>query len=249
MGSARTWLSVFLAVGLLSIGADAQAKSPARDEGQAKARPEAKSKRTRRNARQAGPSVQVHATIEPQVSVQSSEESYRHSESTREIRYRKKPPPPPQQALSDEPSRDWHLGANLGTGPMIGNLNSAGLSGSLDVYAGLRIGRFALQGEFWLQYRDYFSTGEGLFQRMGMITAQLWLDDKLWIKAGLGGAALSQDGYDTAANGSSLMAATGFDLLDTRHVVLNAHVKAGTGIYRERGVFSTISAGVGFTWY
>jgi hypothetical protein len=137
----------------------------------------------------------------------------------------------------------------LGTGPTVANASSAGLSGSLDVYAGLRISSFALQGEGWFQFRDYFSPGDGLVQSMALLTAQLWLDEQLWIKAGVGSAYLQEDGEPGVARGTALMGGAGYDIVDTRHVVLNLHVKAGLGLYRERGAFSTVTGGVGFTWY
>jgi len=197
------------------------------------------------------PVVQVEARG-PQVSSHTNERVRVHSASSREVRYapeREPETPPPSSTLSSEPDRFWHLGVNLGTGPTLANASSAGLSGALDVYAGLRISSFALQGESWFQFRDYFSPGDGLVQSMALLTAQLWLDDQLWIKTGIGSAYLQEDGEPGFARGTALMGGAGYDIVDTRHVVLNLHVKAGLGLYRERGAYSTVTGGVGFTWY
>ncbi len=200
------------------------------------------------------PTIVVETTVEPEVHVDSthSEEVDRHSQSTREVRYTAEPettPPPSVVTASSEPDRLWHLGVNLGAGPTLGNSSSAELSGSADAYVGLRLGSFALQFEYWLQLRNYFQVGEGLAQGMAMFTLQFWPEDKLWVKGGIGGATLSEDGRSGVTHGSSLMAAVGYDFADTRHFILNVHAKAGSGFYRERGIYSTISGGVGFTWY
>lgn len=196
------------------------------------------------------PELQVSATVEvmPSVSTHSHEEVQRHSEATQEVRYETPVEEAERPTLREAPNRLWHLGVNLGAGPALASAGSAAMSASLDLYAGLRIGGFALQGELWLQYRDYFEPGEGIGQSMGLLTAQLWLRDKLWVKAGIGGARLNQDGF-AEARGTALMGAAGYDILDTRRVVFNAHLKSGTGLYRQRGAFSTLSAGLGFTWY
>ena len=194
------------------------------------------------------PAVEVHVESPVQVHSSSTEHVTSHSATTREVVYQE---PAPQTSVRsahatepEEPDRLWHLGFGMGGGPV-----AVGLGGSLDIYAGLRIGRFALQGEYWLHGRGYFSPGEGLSQQMIMLTAQLWLQEKLWVKTGVGTALLADDDHLGVARGTSLMAGAGYDIIDTRHVVFNAHVKAGVGLYRERGAFPSMSAGLGLVWY
>jgi len=184
--------------------------------------------------------VEVHVDG-PSVEVHTSQEVEARSVQRRKVRYetRPRPTPRPSYLLSYNPTyvRNWHIGVNWGAGTM-----NRRLGNSLALHAGLRISKFALQAEYWAQFPGAnFETENS--QALFMLAGQYWFQKKLWVKVGVGSSLFKRQ------EGTSLLAALGYDFAQVRDLVLDVQVRAGAGFYKDAGSRGMISAALGVTWY
>lgn len=177
---------------------------------------------------------------------------------------RQPPLPPPNQ---ERGRSGWNIGFSGTIGSMsssAGELACEGCEVSPPAIGGeLHIGtmvmpRLALQGEFWIVTRDLDAYGEAsLNQQLFLLTAQYWLTPRFWIKAGLGLASLSLtyfDGYEDVneglESGTALMAALGYEIIQSGKFAIDLQLKTGRGLYTERDEeVSTNVIALGFHWY
>jgi hypothetical protein len=178
---------------------------------------------------------------------------------------RQQPMPPPQN--QEKGRHGWNIGFSGALGSMSSNLGELECQGcestppaiGAELHFGtMVIPKLALQAEVWFMTRDLDDNGDSsLDQQLFMLTAQYWLVPKLWIKAGVGVSNLSVsyfDGFEqvdeSLESGTALMAAIGYELLQSGRFALDLQLKTGRGLYSEREEEITTNVlALGFNWY
>ncbi|HET9990814.1 MAG TPA: hypothetical protein VFQ65_19925 [Kofleriaceae bacterium] len=128
----------------------------------------------------------------------------------------------------------------------------------LDFHIGGMLGpRFALMFEGQLNARtvhsDVYNGDTTLSQTAPMIAGQFWITPQLWVKGGLGVAALQADStyvtYDYGT-GMAVMGAVGFELMSARYFALDLQGRIIEGTYNSGNDHVTAAnIGLGFNWY
>lgn len=105
-----------------------------------------------------------------------------------------------------------------------------------------------------------------LVQSTATVGAQYWVTPQLWIKGGIGGAALTvtrDDGFQTqdsdSLEGGAIMGAVGYEILSARNFALDLQLRATGATYEDSTLeldgttsdtnVGTTSLSLGFNWY
>jgi hypothetical protein len=176
------------------------------------------------------------------------------------------PPLPPAQNAKRGRS-GWNVGASFSGGSMsssAGDLECQGCDTTPPAVGGeFHIGtmvmpKLALQAEFSYMTRDLDVNGDAsLNQSMALIAGQYWVSPRFWIKAGFGFASLSLTYFDGFQNvdeslesGSGIMAAMGYEIVQSGGFALDVQLKYNQGNYSDRNEdISTTALALGVNWY
>jgi len=174
------------------------------------------------------------------------------------------PPPPPPHGV-------YRGGLVFGFAGGVGALHTnncgdaCGVAGLAEGHIGGMINpRTAVMFEIWLADHPW-SAGGNSFETINTFftgAAQYWVNDIVWVKAGLGVAELREtfnDYYNsyyssTASDitGFALFGAAGVEILQSYNFALDIQLRIGNGFYSQNGgSFSMQNYGlmVGFNWY
>lgn len=187
------------------------------------------------------------------------------------------PPPPPGPAAGPATAPMGQVGARvvperkgltLGIGLGAGGMESDdgpiecfdcddSVAGSADFHVGLMLNpRLAIMYEAWGTGQALNAAADvTLVQVLSMAAAQYWLTPRLWVKAGIGTAHLSESmsgdndskEIDTGVAG---MAAVGIELIQGPRWALDVQLRGGSGTYE--GIDDKVFQGtlqVGLNWY
>jgi hypothetical protein len=152
----------------------------------------------------------------------------------------------------------------IGLGAGVGHLQCDGIgcedlteAAGLSIQLGAMIGpRFAITGDLWaMAHRENRLT---LTQGIATVGPQVWLMDRLWLRAGVG-VARSGFNYDAeivdiSDRSDYVPAATGalgVELVATDDFALDVQLRAGAGFFHEDtdDQIQNYSLGVGASWY
>jgi hypothetical protein len=152
----------------------------------------------------------------------------------------------------------------IGIGAGVGHMQCDGIgceelttAGGLSIQLGAMLGsRFAIMGDLWgMAHRENRLT---LTQGIASVGPQVWLLDRVWLRAGVG-VARSGFNYDAEivdiSNRSDLVpaatAALGVELLASDDFALDLQFRAGAGFFHEDADdrVQNYSVGVGANWY
>jgi opacity protein-like surface antigen len=190
------------------------------------------------------------------------------------------PPPGPPPAASGHHDRAGrlNLGFSIGLGQMQIDDSDVGCNGcdgdpiafQADAHLGWmlspRLSLLAeLQGVGQTIADDGFVT-DTLLQSTATLGAQYWVTPQLWLKAGIGGAALQvqrDDGFEASHSdsleGSALTGAIGYEILSARNFAIDLQLRVTGARYEDAVVeldgstsdmeVGTTNLGVGFTWF
>lgn len=155
-------------------------------------------------------------------------------------------------------------GLLFGVAVSAGHLQCEGLgcdgatpAGGLDVHIGLMLSsKLAIVGDVWSM--AHMEDRVFINQTIATIGPQLWLGDRLWLRAGVGAAragfnydAEIADINDMSGNVLAATAGAGFELVSSKDFALDLHLKAGSGFYYDDPDLRVrnIGLGLGATWY
>ena len=190
------------------------------------------------------------------------------------------PPPPPNAGPSGyygppptaPPAQVWErrglaIGFGIGFGGMQSedgpidclNCDYDPVAVGFDFHIGGMINpRLALLLEVWGQAQTLDADGTALLtQSLAMVGLQYWVTPRLWLKGGIGAAAL-QVSYDNGYSqqdeqideGGAVMAAVGYELLTGRRFAMDLQLRIGAGTYQGiNDQITSTTVGLGFNWY
>lgn len=192
--------------------------------------------------------------------------------------YQPPPPPPPIPGGFHDRTGRFSLGFSLGFGKMTiddsdvacDGCDGDPLSFSGDAHLGWMMSpRLALMFEVQgaaQTIADNAAFTETLVQSTAMVGAQYWVTPQLWIKGGIGAAALQvqhDEAFTTSQSdtleGGAIMGAVGYEVLSARRFAVDIHLQAIGATYQDSTTnadgstsdtnVGTTSLGVGFNWY
>jgi hypothetical protein len=152
----------------------------------------------------------------------------------------------------------------IGIGAGVGHMQCDGIgceelteAGGVNIQLGAMIGpRFAIMGDAWVMaHRENRLT---LTQGIASVGPQVWLLDRVWLRAGVG-VARSGFNYDAEivdiSNRTDFVPAAtgalGFEIISTDDFALDLQLRAGAGFFHEDSDdrVQNYSVGVGANWY
>jgi hypothetical protein len=178
------------------------------------------------------------------------------------------PPPPATAPVSPYlQRRGLAIGFGIGLGGMQSengpidcfNCDYDPVAVGFDFHVGGMINpRLALLLEIWGQAQTLDADGTAMLtQSLAMIGVQYWVTPKLWLKGGIGAAALQisyDDGFaqddEQVDEGGAIMGAIGYELVQGRTFAMDLQLRIGAGTYEgiDDQITST-TVGLGFNWY
>jgi hypothetical protein len=180
-------------------------------------------------------------------------------------------PPPaaePAPAAPIYPAANLRRGITFGIGAGVGGMESNdgpiecfdcedSVAGSIDAHIGYMINpRLALGFEVWGTGQALDSEASAtLVQVLALGTVRLWLQPRLWVKAGIGSAHLSMSYADSDEpteldTGAAVMGAVGVELIHRPRFALDLQLRGGAGNYE--GIQDRVSQGMlelGLSWF
>jgi hypothetical protein len=165
------------------------------------------------------------------------------------------PPPPPAQGVYRE-------GLMLGGGLGLGNISAdnCGLCGSglaWELHIGAMLNpRLAVMADIWGIAHPYTDAGGNsgtMSNSMFTGAVQYWLVPQLWIKGGVGGGHIDLSDangtlYGTSDNALAVLAAGGFEIVQSGNLALDLQLRIGYVNYTGGGA-SNAALLVGLNWY